>query len=304
MDSTFDQQTSDKKTYPKKILNIFFGICFLLIFGYYAFSSPNNSKSVLIHIGPSSTITSVGQELETRLIVRHAYVLKMLVVLLGRDKSLPRGDYLFLPHTNVFSIAYDLARGHHNISPLRITIKEGSTNTEIANLLADKLAGFRKDIFIAETAHKQGQLFPDTYFFFSLDTIPEIVDMLSANFNKHIKPLVPDINKSGHTENEILTMASLIEKEAHGVDDAPTIAGILWKRIALDMPLQVDAYKSTYTTKGLPNAPIGNPGLVAIQASVNPVESPYLYYLHDKNGMVHYAVTYKEHQHNIAQYLK
>jgi UPF0755 protein len=70
------------------------------------------------------------------------------------------------------------------------------------------------------------------------------------------------------------------------------------------MPLQVDAMPDTYKNKGLPNSPIGNPGLKAIEAAIHPQTSPYLYYLHDKNGNIYYAKTFTEHEVNIKKYLK
>ena len=70
------------------------------------------------------------------------------------------------------------------------------------------------------------------------------------------------------------------------------------------MPIQVDAVPSTYTHKGLPGAPINNPGLAMINAAIHPISSPYLYYLYDKQKVIHYAKTYSEHQANISKYLK
>ena len=121
-------------------------------------------------------------------------------------------------------------------------------------------------------------------------------------------------------------MASLIEKEASGEKDRNIVSGILWKRIEKGIPLQVDApflyilgkesselTKSdlsinspfnTYKYKGLTPSPIGNPGLDSIKAAINPEDSPYLYYLHDAEGNIHYARTYSEHQKNIRTYLK
>jgi UPF0755 protein len=99
-------------------------------------------------------------------------------------------------------------------------------------------------------------------------------------------------------------MASILEGEANGNLDAPTISGILWKRISLGMPLQVDVDKKTYREKGLPQNPLNNPGLVSIKAAIKPEKSNYLYYLHDKGGIVHYAVTFEEHKQNINKYLK
>ena len=99
-------------------------------------------------------------------------------------------------------------------------------------------------------------------------------------------------------------MASIIEREAKGDSDRGYISGILWNRINKNMPLQVDAALKTYKTKGLPEQPICNPGLEAIKAAIHPVLSNYLYYLHDKNGVIHYAKTFEEHKKNKLKYLK
>jgi len=120
-------------------------------------------------------------------------------------------------------------------------------------------------------------------------------------------------------------MASIIEKESLNGDERQIVSGILWKRISLGMPLQVDATflyingkasaeltkddlnidspYNTYRNKGLPPGPINNPGLDAIVAALYPKDSPYLYYLHDKKGKVHYAKTFNEHVANKRKYL-
>ena len=95
-----------------------------------------------------------------------------------------------------------------------------------------------------------------------------------------------------------------MEREAKGEADRGFISGILWKRLGIGMPLQVDAVPSTYNTKGLPKSPIANPGLMSIKTAIYPEESPYLYYLHDKEGKIHYAKNFTEHKANIAKYLK
>jgi UPF0755 protein len=121
-------------------------------------------------------------------------------------------------------------------------------------------------------------------------------------------------------------MASILEREAQSPDDMRIVSGILWHRIALGMPLQVDAAfgyahgadgyaptvhdlttdspYNTYLRKGLPPTPIANPGLAALQAAVTPTSTPYLYYLTGSDGQMHYAVTFDQHKKNTAQYLK
>ena len=126
---------------------------------------------------------------------------------------------------------------------------------------------------------------------------------MSDNFEKKITPSSANYF-SGKTEKEIIIMASIIEREAKGDTDRGIISGILWKRIQIGMPLQVDSAPETYKTKGLPDSPIGNPGLKAIEAAINPQSSSYLYYLHDKDGNIHYAKTFAEHEVNIEKYLK
>jgi UPF0755 protein len=116
--------------------------------------------------------------------------------------------------------------------------------------------------------------------------------------------LKSEIDQSKRSFEDILIMASIIEKEASGASDANMISGILWKRLDMGMPLQADASPITYDRPGLPEFPICNPGIISIKAALNPQESNYLFYLHDKNGQVRYAKTYEEHKQNISNYLK
>ena len=99
-------------------------------------------------------------------------------------------------------------------------------------------------------------------------------------------------------------MASLIEREAKGDTDRGFISGILWKRISIGMPLQVDVAVETYKTKGLPKSPISNPGIESIKAAIHSENSPYFFFIYDRNDNIHYAESFSEHQVNIRKYLK
>jgi UPF0755 protein len=127
---------------------------------------------------------------------------------------------------------------------------------------------------------------------------------MRANFNVKVAPLLPAVATSTHSLADIVTMASLIEKEAQTDTDKHLIAGILWNRIQRGMALQVDADPETYRQKGLPPAPICNPGLESIEAALYPTKTNYVYYLSDHNGVIHYAMTYAEQQANEAKYLR
>ena len=174
----------------------------------------------------------------------------------------------------------------------------------MAKILSDKIPNFRKDLFLSNPKVKEGYLFPDTYFFFSLSTTDEIVNDMTLNFKKRTDPLETDIKNSGRSFSDIIKMASILEKEASGKEDIYIISGILWKRINMGMPLQVDAALNTYKNTGLPVSPICNPGLLAIGAAIHPENTPYLFYLHDSDGQVHFATDFSEHRSNIARYLK
>jgi UPF0755 protein len=290
-----------------KTLNIFFFLCACVLGGYYLFSAPpvvNNNREAVIHISSSDTITSLAQELEVRNIIRYDFVLRGMLLFLGPDFRLEIGDYRFKKEQPVWKIAWQIYTQRHDVVPIRVTLREGITNADITRILSDNISAFRKDLFVTDARYKQGYLFPDTYFFYPLSTTDEILDELSGNFKKRTKSLTTDIEKSGKILEDIIVMASIIEKEAKGQDDASMISGILWKRIKIGMPLQADAAPITYREKGLPKEPIGNPGLVSIRASVYPTGSAYLYYLHDKKGQIYYAKTYDEHRKNISLYLR
>ncbi len=293
-----------------KFVYLIFCIFFIAIVLYQVMSAPTNNISranrqpISIHVTQGESLNTIANTLEDKNVIKSHTLLKVFLTVFKLDKQVARGDYLFDKDIPVWKVAWMLARGHHNVDPIKITFKEGITNEEIVSILESKFSAFRRDLFVSDPKYKQGYLFPDTYFFFPMVTSPEIISDMSHNFAKHLATLDDDIAKSGHTEEDIIIMASVLEKETSGKEDISIISGILWKRLKQGMPLQVDAAKETYTNKGLPKNPISNPGIVAINAAINPTDSPYLFYLHDKNGNVHYAKTFSEHKSNINKYLK
>ena len=197
---------------------------------------------------------------------------------------------------------------------------------QISNLLSDKLHNFSAEEFLKHAPIEEGYFFPDTYFFALDATTDEVIIAFHKNFEEKIKSVKGEILASGHSQKEIVTMASILEEEARTTQDWQTISSILWKRIKIGMPLQVDSTLSyvvgrisselttkdlkmkspynTYTNKGLPPTPIANPGLKTIVAAATPTSTPYLYYLSDQNGDIHYAATFAEHVQNRHTYLQ
>lgn len=304
IDNVNEEVKKEKKLKSKLFLNIVLGLSLIFIICYYAVSPPLRDRDVVIHISTSDTLTKIANEFKEKKIIKKPFLFKVFVFAFSGDKHIPKGDYLFKKDSNLINVSWQVAKGKHGVSPVRITFKEGVTKEGMAKQLADKLSSFRKDLFLSDKRCKEGYLFPDTYFFYSMSTVDEILDEINSNFNKKIISLDKEIKSSGKSLSDIIIMASILEKEAGSDNDAPIISGILWKRIELGMPLQVDAAPVTYEKSGLPTEPISNPGISFIRFAMNPKKSPYLFYLHDNNGQVHYAKDFSEHRSNIASYLR
>jgi UPF0755 protein len=224
----------------------------------------------------------------------------------------------------VASIGLIAKRGFQEPPPApkaTVTILEGSTVSDINNILVDNeiLSGDLLDRSL------EGYLFPDTYEFFLGSSLSVVEDKFRQNFDKRIANLI-SWDVSDEELAEIVTIASLIEKEVPGSEDRRIVAGIIRKRIASGVPLQIDAsicyvksapclpiteedknidsLYNTYRYQGIPPGPIANPGSDAIRASINPKDSAYWYYLSDPaTGDTIFAKTLDEHNINVVKYL-
>jgi len=278
---------------------------FLIIFYFLFFSVPGDFlPGTIVRIEPGSSLRSVSLKLKNENIIRSRVAFEGFVIIFGGEKRVISADYYFENKLSVWQVAWRVSRGKHDMAPVSVTIPEGFSINQIADTFVLQLQNFNRTKFLLETKNKEGYLFPDTYFFLTDDNEEDVIKSMSDNFDKKIKPLLPEIASSGKTEKDIIVMASIIEREAEGDTDRRVISGILWRRISINMPLQVDAAMETYKTRGLPKSPIGNPGLEAIKASIHPQNSPYLYYLHDPDGNIHYAKTFTEHVINKSKYLR
>ncbi len=182
--------------------------------------------------------------------------------------------------------------------------------------------------FAARATRLEGYLYPDTYFVVRSAYDPKsfLQRLLTTFQDRVLQPLRSGVGASGHSLHQIITMASLVEEESRIESERATVAGILWKRLDQKISLGVDAAvryivgkptapltaadlatDSPYNLRkfpGLPPGPIGNPGLSAINAALHPADSPYLYYLHDAEGQIHYAQTNDEQNQNRVRYLQ
>lgn len=261
-------------------------------------------KGRIIRIQKGMTVAEVANYLEEKKVVQSELLFTALVKVLPGDPKIIAGDYMLGRRLTIFEVMYRLLTGSYDIEPIRVLIPEGAKVTDISIILSKRLPEFKQKEFLLLASTSEGYLFPDTYFFLPTASTSALIEEMHENFNRHIDPLRLAIFKSKRSLDEIIKMASILEKEAHIYADREMISGILWKRYDENVRLQVDVATETYKKSGLPVKPIANPGLAAIKASLEPVESEYWFYLADRKGVTHYAVTYKEHLKNIAKYLK
>lgn len=280
----------------------------------------------LITVPEGATASEVGEILEVAGVVQQSESFRAAVVLLGRDKGVRAGDYLFKQPKDVISVARAITTGAYGLEPIRFRVPEGATTREMAKLFAVQLQRFDSEKFLEKAQPQEGFLFPDTYFFLPNANEDIVIDAMRQNFDSQIEALVGDITKFGKPLKDIVIMASILEKEARNYEDRQMISGVLWRRIRIDMALQVDAaflYSlgrttfdltkadlankadpyNTYANKGLPPGAIGSPSISSLRAAVNPIDKGYLFYLADRNFITYYSKTYEEHLRKKALYL-
>ncbi|MEK7129097.1 MAG: endolytic transglycosylase MltG [Patescibacteria group bacterium] len=305
---------------------VFAALFLLFLFYQFFLKAPAEfPASDMVRVEKGLGLKEISAGLYEKKVIKSPVLFKIYAYLLRSDKRVVAGDYLFTEAAALPRVVWRLTQGEFNLTPVKVTIPEGATLSKIAAIFEKEIPLFDRSKFLAETKGKEGYLFPDTYLFFPNVSTGEIITDLENNFNKKMETLKDDVTKSGHSISDIITMASILEHEARTSDDRKIIAGILWKRIQIGMALQVDApfvYESgkgtyslttkdlktdspynTYTRRGLPAGPIGNPGLDSILAAIYPKDSPYLYYLSDREGNVYYSATFDKHKKNKVLYI-
>ncbi len=310
----------------KKLLYIVIGLFIVFWWFQRQLFSPvdTDRQPVTFAIQRSQSFSDILDSLKEKELIRSTSVLSLYARARGLDRNMKAGRFDIDPNFSPVEVLAFLS--NPSSGQLTVTIPEGYSIYDIDERLAE-LGITQAGEFTAwaKQENAEGMLFPDTYF-----VTPG--DFTAASFGKYMKrtfeqkvvrDLAPDFKESKHSLQEIIIMASILEKEARHAEDAPIIAGILWKRIENDWPLQTDATLlygdpdrtvtskklqtdtpyNTYTRKGLPVGPIGNPGLLMIKAALHPQESPYWFYLTDKDGRAQYGVTNADHEANKDRYL-
>jgi len=309
--------------------------------------TPSSSQTVLVTIRQGESVRDVGERLEKEGVVSSAILFRILVALEGYEGQLQAGDYEFekgMPTVQVID------RLHKGItSPLVVTIREGMRAEEIADLMQSKGVVSRQSFLEAiqgsydfafllnkpVSANLEGYLFPDTYFFGRTTSVEDAVKQMLENFDtKFSQDLRQEAANLGLSVHTVVTLASIVEREAQVPEERPIIAGVFLRRLRLGIPLEadptvqyavgndpasvaeygywkkelsqqdleVDSPYNTYRRMGLPPGPIANPGLASIEAVVRPAQTNYLYFVAKPDGSHAFAETLEEHLRNVELY--
>lgn len=294
-------------------------------------SDRDAKENIYMVVKPGTTASEISDHLTRLGVIDSRLRFWWLMKLQGDAQKFKTGTYAFAPHMDEQAVLDKLVSGDTTV--VRFTIPEGFGIKEIAKRLADEGLVDEQE-FLAEAKDfapydymkkrpneryaAEGYLFPDTYEIHSEVTPEAIMKMMAEDFDTR---LTPALRQQAAAKNlsihDLITLASLVEKEARYDEDRPIIAQVFFKRLQMGMPLQsdttlqylmagpkedvsiedtkIDSPYNTYQHMGLPPGPIASPGMKSILAVLNPASTDYLYFVADRQGHNHYSQTYDEH---------
>ncbi|MBU1104764.1 endolytic transglycosylase MltG [Patescibacteria group bacterium] len=291
-------------------------------------SNEDLTLPVDVIIKPGDTTTQISDLLYQNDLINSASLFK-LYLFINKGKTIQAGHYRVPLNLNLPELVDFFGKGTFDI---KATFLEGWRVEQYAEYISEAFNNpSLGSEFLKIAQPYEGFLFPDTYFIPREATPELILNLLRDNFTSRVDPLLPRnvFVAPGYGLNEAVILASILEREVASSEDRPIVAGILFKRLKNDWPLDADATVqyvigqegnwwpsnltlddinsySSYNTRqveGLPPGPICNPSLDAIKAALAPQETAYWFYLNGKDGLIHFAKTIEEHNANIATYL-
>ncbi|MDQ6823734.1 MAG: endolytic transglycosylase MltG [Candidatus Eremiobacteraeota bacterium] len=307
-------------------------------FGYAIFADRSHPASAThLIVARGSSFHDIADQLASKSVIGNAFAFRLYAKLFHRDTQVRAGEYKFLPGLRQSEVLDQLLTGGAQIATW-VTFPEGFTARQIAQRLAGEGFGpasrfseaFLHDAMSvdgARTKNLEGYLFPSTYLIPIGATPAQVEQVMTSQF---FKELPADARRRSEAHGlsvpEVVTVASLVQQEGKADSERPLIAGVIYNRLRLHMPLQVDATLeytfpehrtvilnrdlqtdspyNTYKHEGLPPTPIANPGAPSLAAAFHPKASAFLYYVYKGNGHHAFAKTLAEHQANVARYLK
>lgn len=329
-------QTTNLKPSPLRALLrlLFVAIVLVAISGLfvtYRISSLNQPTASFpinqpITISEGMSVKDIAAALHEGEVVRSSTLLYYTIVLFHDPTTIKASTYIFDEPLTTYDIAKRLTEGDFDTDLIRLTHYEGERASQLAKQAANTLPNFSAESFIEIAEPHEGKLYPDTYLIPATYTEQDLLELLLATYEERLAPLAIHATSTGLSFAEVLILASIIEREANTPSSMQLVSSVLQNRLALGMALQADASieyildkplaeltpddlkidspYNTYLHTGLPPTPIGNPGLDAIMAVLEPTESDYFYYITDPEGEFHFAKTYNEHLQNIETYLR
>lgn len=297
-------------------------------------SLPKAETNVVIARGASAT--EVALQLQNEGVIRSALAFRLLARAKHLETDVRAGEYRFFPQQSAAEILTRVTTGGSQVA-VWVTIPEGFTAREVAATLAERGLGSEdalREYFLhtpldiergVRSVNLEGYLFPDTYLM-PLDSTPAaLARIMTDEFKTKLpKDAAARAKRLRLSIPQIVTLASLIEREAKADDERRLMAGVYYNRLAKEMPLEVDAtieytfahHKdvitradlardtpyNTYLHFGLPPTPIANPGRPSLEAAFDPQKSDYLFYVYKGKGHHAFANTLEEHNANVARY--
>lgn len=311
-----------EKKFSIALISLVFFVMIFLNAGIQAPAQASDYKVFKVESGEG--FSEIISRLELEGFIKSSSVTKIYSFLTGSAHKLKPGLYELSPHLSSDEIISHLTKGTDQIS---VRIPEGSTVFDVDEILSQAKIIQAGDLIAYSQIHPiEGYLFPDTYKFFLGSDIPQVIESFKENFDSNLANLM----KGTANPQDILILASIVEREVPDFEDRKIVAGLLEKRMKIDMPLQVDASLcyakkladpenkscypldtkinspyNTYQYKGLPPGPISSPGVSAVRAVLEAEDSPYLFYISDPaTGATIFAENLEDHNRNILVYLK
>ena len=298
----------------KNIMTLAAALIFATVMGWWV-SLP--SKPVAVTVSDNASAAAIGETLHKARLITSKTVFRVVVKLTGNSKSLKAGTYMISPRTSVFGIVARLASGKGTYE--RVTIPEGFTAAEIAEALAARKV-VDKDRFTAAVKERklEGYLFPDTYYFDRGLSETVVIDKMLREFEKNFTPAMAGKAEGLKMSREkIVTLASIIEKEARRAEERPLIAGVFYNRLRKGWflescatvqyalgghkpklsykDLKVDSPYNTYKFYGLPPGPICSPGKASLDAALEPAGTDDMFFVVSDSGAHTFSRYYSDH---------
>jgi UPF0755 protein len=318
------------------VRTLFWGIALIVVSGliYARVFGPTDTYAAHTQflVSPGETVSDVAYALMSQGFVRSDIAFQ--IALLGKvsDRGIRPGGYEISKSMDTWTIAQTLGLPPYLTF---VTFPQGARKEQIADILANALfwTNAQKQEWLTVDTAPTGALadgiyYPDTYFIPSDQSPAQVAARLRGRFADIFAPYVQEAHQKKVDWNQVLTLASIVEREA-AKNDRSLVAGILWNRLDHGMKLQADATLqyakgkegnwwpvpqsqdkyldspfNTYQHTGLPPHPIANPSPASVAAVLDPEKTKCIYYLHDANHLIHCSVTYKGQLHNVNKYLK